>query len=294
MNKWAVNIVIVFLGFAGGFLCGQHFSFKEEQTPAELPSQPQYSQVSPKSPEPRNESAHIVTQPSPKQKTKEKPVVVPSQQSAEHAYNRYTDPSKIKQLIDNIQNTENDELRVLAQVGTAEVVQKIKAIAFDRNRDPHDRAKAVIASNWQNDPDELIKLFETEQDAFLLESIIAAIDETEISSDRREAANQAVFNSCAAAGEEVLLKSAKTYFSDKVDELSQILVANYSNETASAASRWFIENMPWDENRTAFETIITTMQDEETKKSIFNAVKKMENEEAKEYFNAMISWTTGM
>jgi len=35
--------------------------------------------------------------------------------------------------------------------------------------------------------------------------------------------------------------------------------------------------------------IITTMQDEETKKAISNAVKKMENEEAKEYFNSMIS-----
>jgi hypothetical protein len=284
MNKWAVNIVIVFLGFAGGFLCGQHFSFKEEPAPAERPSQPQYSQVSLQKTEIESESAQIVVKP----KEKEKPVA-PSQQSTGHAYSTYTDPSKIKQLVDNIQNAENDELRVLAQVGTAEVIQKIKAIAFDRNRDPHDRAKAVTASNWQSDPDELIKLLETEQDAFLLESIIAAIDETEISNDRREAANQTIFNTCAAASDEVLLKSAKTYFSDKVDELSQIIIAIYNNETASAASRWFIENMPWDENRAAFEMIITTMQDEETKKAISNAVKKMENEEAKEYFNSMIS-----
>lgn len=170
----------------------------------------------------------------------------------------YTDATKVETLLNHLfQNIEDgNEIRILAAVGSPEIVAEIKAMALDNGKPEHIRAASITASNWQNDAEILIRLAKQESDPFLLNSIITTLDETEMSDDKRVQANQAVLNACAT-GDDAVLKAARTYFSDKLDELSQLLLYGYNQEIPADVSKWLLNNVSWEDNPSAMNNIST-------------------------------------
>lgn len=253
-------VALILLAFSCGLSLGHGFSFiHDESFKTEVSCQPSTSRINER--DVLFNKTSTASNYSTGNKVPETSLSSSLQNFSKSTYT-YTDAKKVENLLNRLfQNIEDgNEIRILAAVGSPEIVAEIKAMALDSSKPAHIRAASIIASDWQTDTENLIMLAKQESDPFLLDSIIATLDETEMSSDERALANQTVLNACNT-GDERVLTAARTYFSDKQEDLSKLLTFGYNREIPHDVSKWLLENVSWEDNPSAMNNISTSRKD---------------------------------
>jgi hypothetical protein len=267
--KIKINIGLILLAFIGGVIVGRSLTSNRYKNLDKLSSnEKQQAQQSTDAVERReNIKAHPDTPPiqnndrSVLQKKEEKKNELSKEKFSSTVY-KYIDESRIGNLLNEIsQNTEDSsDLSTIAKIGTPEIIEEIKEMAFDTTRPPHVRAASILACNWTSDSDKLINFLGQEDDSFIIEAIITSLDETSLPEEKRGTANHAVLKACDTKDEDVL-RSANTYFSDKIDGLAEIIADDFKKEISSDIVEYFLENIPWEDNKAAFNKVITYRPD---------------------------------
>lgn len=108
------------------------------------------------------------------------------------------DERKVSELMDGL-NSEDVEKKIASieffgKYGSSEIIDSLRRLIYEDN-DPRIRSTAVLALNWENNPDELMRIYMAEKDSTVKEAVISAVDNTDVDYDTMSRFNKLLIES---------------------------------------------------------------------------------------------------